>query len=748
MKRLLASAAIGLALLCSAPSGSAQGLNVQGADIRAFIQDVARVTDRTLIVDPRVRGTVSVVSDERLTRDELFQVLLNTLRANGLVAVQLPGGAYRIAPEEGAAQSAASGGGVASFATEVFRLRNLGAAAAAESLKPLIGRQGVITASPQGNALIVSDYADNLRRIRGLLAQVDQPRAATQTVTLENSSAREVADVLNSLLLPPGAAPNARNDLVSVVVVDSSNSLILRGDPETVQQLLPIISDLDRRARESATVRVIRLQHADAEEMLPVLQQLVGAPITPPSATTATLSSSLEPSQGIGSSLSQAAARLQGQSQPQLAAAAAPSAAPPSEGGPRANIARYPGGNALVIAADPETQRLLADVIRQLDVRREQVVIEAIVVEISDNAAKELGVQFLLAGDELAAANYSNQAPNILGLAGAAAGANVLDPGTSQQLRNAAVNSVLGAGGFLLGGGGLIDDDTLFALVLNAVKRDTQSNILQTPSLMTLNNRAATILVGQEVPITTGEVLGNNNDNPFRTIQRQNVGVQLEVKPQINAGGAVTLFLRQEVSSVARSTTVTGELILDKREIETTVLAEDGDIIVLGGLLDQNELVTDEKIPVLGDIPYLGNLFRNRSRQRAKRNLMIFIRPRIVRSAEDARRVTAPRYDYIQAEQMSTNRLIGPSSSTLDALVRDYLRANPPGTEPALPPPPPSPAVSAAPLPLQSTPLPPIASTPSSRTPSASPPAPATETAVPATPVPAPTSSPPAANPL
>jgi general secretion pathway protein D len=707
MKRLIASTALGLLLVCTPLSGSAQGLNVQGADIRAFIQDVARVTNRTFIVDPRVRGTVSVVSDERLTRDELFQVLLSTLRANGLVAVQLPNGAYRIAPEEGAAQSAAAGGGVAGFATEVFRLRNLGAAAAVNSLKPLVGKQGVITASPQGDAVIVSDYADNLRRIRTLLAQVDQTRASTQTVTLENSSAREIAEVVNGLLLPAGAPANARNDLVSVVVVDSSNSLILRGDPETVSQLLPVIADLDRRARESNTVRVIRLQHADAEEMLPVLQQLVGAPVTPPSPAAQARSSSLE--QGPGEAL--------GRSQPQpQPVAATTSAAPPPEGGARANIARYPGANALVIAADPETQRLLGDVIRQLDVRREQVLIEAVVVEISDNAAKELGVQFLLGGDGLAAANYSNRAPNILAITGAAAGANTLDNNTLQGVRDAAIGSVLGSSGFLAGGGGLINDDTLFSLIINAVKRDTASNILQTPSLMTLNNREATILVGQEVPITTGEVLGDNNNNPFRTIQRQNVGVQLEVKPQINAGGAVTLFLRQEVSSVSRSTTATGELIIDKREIETTVLAEDGDIIVLGGLLDQNETLTDEKIPVLGDLPVVGNLFRNRSRQRAKRNLVVFIRPRIVRTAEDARKVTAPRYDYVQAEQMQTHTTLGPSSATLDALVRDYLQANPPGTKTALPPPPAAaapgaaPVLSAAPVaPVQSAPLAPVA---------------------------------------
>ncbi|HVI34466.1 type II secretion system secretin GspD [Phenylobacterium sp.] len=673
MKRLLALALLATAAPLCAPAPVAaqeQVLNLQDADIRVFIQDVARATGRTFIVDPRVQGKVTVASQEPLSRAELLDVLMSTLRANGLVAVPTGSGAYRIAPEEGAAQQPATLGASAGygFATQVFRLRNLDAASAAETLKPLVGRQGAIIPSTRGNMLVVADYADNLRRIRGLLAQIDEDRATTQTVTLRSSSAREIAAVLNDLLKPPGADPQARNGVVSIVVVESSNSLILRGDAEAVRPLLGVVADLDRRAETAGDVRVVTLQHANAEQLVPVLQQLVGQPVTAAAPQAA------------------ATARRPPTSQPAADAAPAPA---PTAGAARANIARYPGTNAIVIAADPDTQRMLAEVIRQLDVRRQQVLVEAIVVEVSDDAARRLGVQFALAGVNgsavpFASTGYANAQPNLGAILGAAAGEQNLpkDSALLAQLRATAAQSLLGTNGLILGGGGQ-SGDVLFGFVINAVKTDGQSNLLSTPSIMTLDNQPATILVGQEVPVTTGEVLGDSNTNPFRTTARQNVGVQLEVTPQINAGGTITLALRQEVSSIAGGlTTTVGDLVLDKREIETTVNVDDGQIVVLGGLLDQNDRDTTERTPVLGDVPVLGNLFKATSRRRTRTNLMVFIRPRIVRSAAEARAVTGPRYDYIAAQQAIRNPA---RQSELEALVREYLRAEPPSAAPAQP---------------------------------------------------------------
>ncbi|MDP1618225.1 MAG: type II secretion system secretin GspD [Phenylobacterium sp.] len=671
MKRLIALAILLASGASLGPTPVAyaqqQTLNLQDADIRVFIQDVARATGQTFIIDPRVQGKVSISSNEPLSRNELFEVMLSTLRANGLVAVPAGAGVYRITPEEGAAAqpSSLSGGGGYGFSTQVFRLRNIDAVSAAETLKPLIGRQGVIMPSPRGNLLVVADYADNLTRIRSLLGQVDQDRTLTETVTLRSSSAREIASVVNQVLNPPGADPGSRNGIVSLVVVESSNSLILRGEPEAVRPLLDLVRDLDSRAETSGDVRVINLQHADAEQLVPVLQQLVG--------------------QAPTQSGNDAASATQ-------TAAAGDQTATAGGGGRRANIARYPGANAIVIAADPDTQRVLGEVIRQLDTRRRQVLVEAVVVELSDNAAQQLGVQFALAGINgssipFSATNYSNAAPNLLALAGAAAGEANLpeDSAALAALRQTAMDSLLGARGMITGGYGR-SGDALFGFIINAVKNDTTSNLLSTPSVMTLDNQEATILVGQEIPITTGEVLGDSNSNPFRTVQRQDVGIQLEVKPQINAGGAITLFLRQEVSSIAGPVSEDyNELILDKRSIQTTVAVDDGAIVVLGGLLDRNERTTVERTPILGDIPVVGNLFKATSRQNVQRNLMVFIRPTIIESAADAQALTAPRYAYIRDRELARSP---DGLSNLDALVRDYMQAEP---ITALPPPPPPP---------------------------------------------------------
>lgn len=674
MKRLIALAILLAAGTSLGPAPAAyaqqQTLNLQDADIRVFIQDVARATGQTFIIDPRVQGKVSISSNEPLSRNELFEVMLSTLRANGLVAVPAGAGVYRITPEEGAAAqpSSLSGGGGYGFSTQVFRLRNIDAASAAETLKPLIGRQGVIMPSPRGNLLVVADYADNLARIRSLLGQVDQDRTLTETVTLRSSSAREIASVVNQVLNPPGADPGTRNGIVSLVVVESSNSLILRGEPEAVRPLLDLVRDLDGRAETSGDVRVINLQHADAEQLVPVLQQLVGQ----------------TPTQGGNDEAATTPT-----------AAAGDQTATAGGGGRRANIARYPGANAIVIAADPDTQRVLGEVIRQLDTRRRQVLVEAVVVELSDNAAQQLGVQFALAGINgssipFSATNYSNASPNLLALAGAAAGEKNLpeDSAALAALRQTAMDSLLGARGMITGGYGQ-SGDALFGFIINAVKNDTTSNLLSTPSVMTLDNQEATILVGQEIPITTGEVLGDSNSNPFRTVQRQDVGIQLDVKPQINAGGAITLFLRQEVSSIAGPVSEDyNELILDKRSIETTVAVDDGAIVVLGGLLDRNERTTVERTPLLGDIPVVGNLFKATSRQNVQRNLMVFIRPTIIESAADAQALTGPRYAYIRDRELARSP---DGLSNLDALVRDYMQAEPITALPPPPPPPPPP---------------------------------------------------------
>ena len=685
-RKFLISAAMALALAVpiTSPVLAQQTLNVRDADIRAFIQDAARVTGRTFIIDNRVQGKVSVVTDRPLSRSEYFEIFLSTLRANGLVAVPAPGGAYRIQPADGAAGQPSTVGQASNrnqFVTEVFRLRSIDAASTLETLRPLVSKDGSVTANRAGNSVVVADYADNIGRIRQVIARIDRDAAATQMVTLKNAGAREIATSLQALVASGGGEGAVR--AATIVPIDSSNSVAIRGDAGTVARLAQMARDLDRQAASGTEIRVYWLEHADAEKLLPVLQQLVGQSTSQP-----VTSSAPAPANGSAAPASAAA----------VAIASTPSGnSGISTRGP-AIVTRYEGANAIIVAANSDVQRMLGETIRQLDTRREQVLVEAIIVEISDAAAKRLGVQFLIGSTKtgFAATNYSNAQPNILTLAGAI-GARELGTRTTVEtradgtvttttsrnsseletgLQQAAVDSIMNATGGFGGVATRLGSNGIFGAIINAVKSDTDSNILSTPSVMTMDNQKASILVGQQVPITTGEALSQNFDNQFRTVQRQDVGIKLEVKPQINAGGAIKLFLHQEVSSVAGPVSNSNsDLIINKREIETMVTVDDGEILALGGLLDDNERKTIERIPLLSDIPGLGELFKSRSKSRTKTNLMVFIRPTILRSKEDAQRLTQQRYGYVRGMQQARNPDAEPS---IDELVREYMGAVPP----------------------------------------------------------------------
>lgn len=680
---------ISLILACTAlafaePVAAQYTLNVRDADIRAFVQDAARVTGQTIIVDGRVTGKVSVVTDRPLSRSEYFEVFLSTLRANGLVAIPMRGGGYRVQPSDGAATQPTRVGtrsaAPSQFVTEVFRLRSIDATTAVETLRPLVSREGSITANRNANSLVVADYADNLRRIRELVRQIDRDSAATQIVTLDNAGAREIAVALQGLA-GQGGGEGGRSP-VSVAAIDSSNAIALRGDPTSVARFAAMAKQLDARAQSGAEIRVYRLEHANAETLLETVQSLIGG------------QSSASPNAGLPQV---AAAPASGAAAP----VAAPIAAVSSSGsgmngiggrGPVV-VTRYEGTNALIVAANPEMQRTLGELIRQLDTRPEQVLVEAIVVEIGNEAAKKLGVQFLVGGKDLpfAATNYSNATPNILTIAGAI-GAEELTRETTtvngttttttvssalgDSLQEAAAASILSAtGGF--GGFALdIGKNAIFGTIINAIAADTESNLLATPHIVTLNNQKAKFLVGQEVPVSTGEQLSANFENAFRTVQRQEVGIKLEVTPQVNAQGDVKLFLKQEVSSVAGPVSSrSSDLILNKREFETTLTVGDGQLLAIGGLLNDDERRTIERIPLLSDIPILGELFKSRSRSRSKTNLMVFIRPTILRSRADGDVMTARRYDYVRGMQLARNPDIEPS---IDELLRDYMGAVPP----------------------------------------------------------------------
>ncbi|PWE17118.1 type II secretion system protein GspD [Marinicauda salina] len=618
------------AALVQAETETGHTLNFRNADIQAFIDDVSIVTGYTFIVDPEVRGTVTITSQSALSEAEVFQVFLSTLRTHGFAAVRTAPGVFQIVPEqEGARTGAPSRGerGDDVFLTSVVRLGNIGAREAIRSVGPLVSPSGAVNASDTGNLVVIVDYSSNVDAIEDVLRAMDRDTSVVEMVALENVSAEEMSRILERMRASTIAGEDSSRYGVTIAAVPASNSILLRGDADEVAEMISLARRVDAVSRSSQTFRVIYLNHADGAQLLPILEQFAQL---------------IDPGQGGDSS------------------------------DPRTSIAFHRATNAIIVNGDPDTLRELDLVIGRLDIRRPQVMIEAIIVEISDTAARELGVQYLVAGDgdDAVPFSYSRFGGNnvdLLALTGALAEVDEDDEGAtgSISLRQVAIASLLGSRGGVLGVGGQSDDGTLFGLILNALETDTDSNVLSKPSVTVLDNEEASILVGQQIPITTGEALGSNNTNPFRTIERQEVGVQLDVTPQINEGDTIRLTIRQEVSSIAGPVSASfQELITNQREIQTTVLADDGEIIVLGGLIENDQQFSDDSVPVLGDIPGVGRLFRNESQSEQRRNLMVFIRPQIIRSAEDMREVTRQNYTSMTAAQRAATR--GRSSSLED----------------------------------------------------------------------------------
>lgn len=605
-----------LALPAVAAAQSHQ-ITMQEADIRAFIDDVSMVTGKTFIVDPRVQGKVTISSDESLSKGEVFEVFKDVMRVHGYTLTRTATGEYRVTLLQGAAQDApftTSNGLNGQMATTVLKLSYEDAAAVAKIIKPVLHSQGIVSAEVGGKIVVVTDFPENLRKAREIVAAMDTDGRVIETVRLTNLTALDAEDALKALA---GARPTFK-----AIAMPGSNSLILEGEPGELTRIKSLLSQIDAGgASPRGAVSVIPLRFADGGELIEMLNGLLPAYIR------------------------------EGQAAP--------------------TVAYDIGSNSLVISAAGETQQALETIIRRLDVRRPQVLVEAIIVEISDDAAQELGVQFALGGVNgnsvpFIGTNFSRSAPNILALTGALAD-NSLGLNTTGGLETAAVNSLIGLDGGIAGGGG-ISNDTLFAAILTAIETDDNSNILSTPFVTTLDNVAATFLVGQEIPITTGESIGGTNVNPFRTFERIPVGIQLDVLPQISEGDVIRLEIKQEVSSIAGAlSSVSSDFVTNKRSIGTTVLADDGEIIVLGGLIQDNEEINSSKVPVLGDIPVVGGLFRSKGKSRVRTNLMVFLRPTILRNGNDAKILTDQKLEQIRrADILQSGRSISKLDPVLD----------------------------------------------------------------------------------
>lgn len=585
-------------------------VNFVDTELSEFIDSVSQITGTTFIVDPRVKGKVTVRTVERHDSEAIYDIFLAQLRAQGFAAVNLPNGSVKIVPDQAARLEPVpvdpSGGQPAAgdgIATRVFSVRNAASEQLLGIIKPLIDpRVGVITPYPAANLLVVTDWRSNLARIDRLLAELDQVSdEPLQVMPLQHASAADTSALITRLLASDKGADGAQ-----VIADPRSNALLVRGSADSRERVRTLLTQLDRPGGElrASNTQVIYLRHANASEVVKVLRGL-------------------------------------SQEAPQA----------PGEGAEGAQVARLPisdsgvrleyeeGTNAVVMVGPDSELAAYRSIVEQLDIRRAQVVVEAIIAEVSDSRAEELGVQWLFADEKLGAGvvNFSAGGANIASIAGAAASG---DNAALGELLSGVNGATAGIGHF---GGGFN-----FAVLLNALKSKSGFNLLSTPTLLTLDNAEASILVGQEVPFVTGSVT-QNNSNPYQTIERREVGVKLRIKPQINIDNSVRLDIVQEVSSIADFASAS-DVITNKREIKTKVMVEDNGLIILGGLISDEASNTDQKVPLLGDIPGLGRLFRSTAKSGVKQNLMVFIRPRILRDGPSIASFSADKYQNLQRD--------------------------------------------------------------------------------------------------
>ena len=620
LKNSLRAIAVTAALTLSAVSAAQEyTVNLKDTDIQEFIKFVADVTGTTMVVDPNVKGKVRVISSKPVSQAELYDLFLSILDVQGYTAVR-SGQVIRIVPSKDARSSpvpimedqAAIGND--EYVTQVIRLDNISAAKLIPVLRPLVPQQAHMAAYAPSNAIIISDIRSNIGRIVDIIERMD--RSAIQTteiIRLKYGVAEDVVSMLNTLE-KSRQGEGAEADKEAVLVADKrTNSVVVTADELSVDRIRKLVAYLDTPLEQSGNVRVIYLEYADATEIAEVLTRVM-----------------------------QNISRLEEGGSNKRASSG------------ESTIEADEGTNSLIITADTDEMAALEAVIARLDIRRAQVLIEAIIVEVTVLEGQELGLQWLFANDNgVYGSNITtNDARrNSLSQLG---GALVPDDGSENIGTREVAASLATIPGTTLGWG-VVDESLTMTVILNALESQGNTNILSTPSLLTLDNEEAFITVGQQVPFVTGSYtntgVGNGASNPFQTIERQSVGVTLKVTPQINEGDAVVMDIIQEVSSLGPAL-IASDIITNERKIETMVLANDGNIVVLGGLVEDKVTDSSEGVPVLSSIPLLGRLFRSDSVEVTKQNLLVFIRPTIIRNDEDLAGATAEKYRFIRDQQM------------------------------------------------------------------------------------------------
>lgn len=638
------SAALVLALALSLPAHAAKPktwkVNLKDADISALVSEVAEVTGKNFVVDPRVKGTITVISSKALSADELYELFLGVLSVNGFAAVP-GGGAIKIVPDVTAKQFGVpvdvnlSRKGEA-LVTRVIRLENTNAVDLVPVLRPMMPQFAHLAALPGANALVLSDHANNIDALAEIISQLDSTSGdEIEIVTLQDARVDDVVAMLESLTgsasgggAVAGGGREARQLYRVRVVADArSNRLLLKGEAKGRKRLRELISTLDTPTERLGGVKVFRLRHSSAKQVAEVLRGLVAGDRGGAGATSAV------PATGGTAGAGPVAINANG-----------------------IGLIADESLNALVVRADPAFMREIAKVIEQLDQRRSQVLIQAAIVEVSGDNAKQLGVQWA-AGDPSKGIGLINFSAAGTPLSSLATQALALNAGSTAVQPSISEGATLGFGKSETDANG---NRTFYGAIIQALASVTNANLLSTPSIMTLDNQEAKIVVGQNVPFITGTSTSasSTTTNPFQTIERQDVGITLKVKPSIGEGGTVRLEIEQEVSAVLPSTSGinSADLITSKRSIKTTVLADDGQTIVLGGLIRDDETKTVSKVPLLGDIPLLGYLFRASGTSKTKQNLLVFLQPSLVRDGASAAEMSQRQYTAIRTLDMNVSR--------------------------------------------------------------------------------------------
>jgi len=596
-------------------------VNMKDTDIQEFIKFVADITGSTIVIDPSVKGKVKVISSKPVSKAELYDLFLSILDVHGYTAVR-SGAVIRVIPNKDARSAPVpvdkgpSQRNNDEYVTQVVRLENVSAAKLIPVLRPLVPQQAHMAAYAPSNAIIISDIRSNINRILDIIDRMDRTAIeSTEVVRLKYGVAEDIVAMLEALEKSTNGSGETDDEL-TLVADKRTNSLVVTADELDMQRIKELIRYLDTPLEQSGNVKVVYLEYANAGDIAEVLTRVMQNITALDNGGQKTRSSNSN-----------------------------------------STIEADSGTNALIITADADEMASLEAVIARLDIRRAQVLVEAIIVEMEISEGQELGLQWLFANDSgLFGSNVSTSSSQQQRNA-AIASAILPDDNSSNEI---GVRDLTGALSQVPGttlGWGLVDDDLSMAVILNALETQGNANILSTPSLLTLDNEEAYITVGQQVPFVTGSYTstgGGNGalQNPFQTIQRQNVGVTLTVTPQINEGDSVVLDITQEVSSISQQVLTASDVITNERKIETKVLARDGDIVVLGGLVKDDIQDSQQGVPGLSSIPWLGRLFRNDVVSVTKSNLLVFIRATIVRNDDDLAGATAEKYRYIRDEQL------------------------------------------------------------------------------------------------